>query len=138
MYALTLAKAWPCLAGLRPNNVHRELYLTDVIAMLREQGEAVLAQVAADADEVLGCNTRADLAAVDMVFRRRKCAAVMESGVSMRMPETIVIDPDVSVGADTLIEPGVQLLGETRIGARCMIRTGSVLADSTLEGRRSS
>jgi len=133
MYALTLAQVWPCLARLRPNNKHRELYLTDAIALLREQNATVLAQLVADADEVLGCNTRADLSDVDLAFRRRKRAAVMESGVSMQMPETIVIDPDVVVGPDTFLERGVQLLGRTRVGARCAIRAGSILADSVLE-----
>jgi len=133
IYAFTLDKLWPCLARLRPDNKHRELYLTDAIGLLREQGQTVLAQLAADADEVLGCNTRADLAEVDLVFRRRKRAALMESGVSMQMPETILVDPDVTVGADTILEPGVQLLGKTRIGANCTIRTGSIISDSTVE-----
>jgi bifunctional UDP-N-acetylglucosamine pyrophosphorylase/glucosamine-1-phosphate N-acetyltransferase len=48
------------------------------------------------------------------------------------MPETILVDPDVSVGADTTLEPGVQLLGKTRIGANCTIRTGTIISDSTL------
>lgn len=133
IYAFTLAKLWPCLARLRPSNVHRELYLTDAIALLRQQGELVVAQLAADADEVLGCNTRADLSAVDLVFRRRKRAALMESGVTIQLPETVVVDPDVTVGADTVLGPGVQLLGRTRVGAGCDIQTGSILVDSTLE-----
>ena len=132
IYAFTLDKLWPCLAHLRPNNTHRELYLTDAIAMLRARGEAVQAVVAADADEVLGCNTRADLAAVDLAFRRRKCAELMAAGVSMMMPESILIDPDVTVGPDTLLEPGVQLLGKSRIGAGCTIRTGSLLSEVTI------
>jgi len=133
IYAFTLDKLWPCLARLRPENAHRELYLTDAIAMLRSQGDAVQAVVAADADEVLGCNTRADLAAVDLVFRRRKRAQLMAAGVSMLMPESILIDPDVTVGPDTLLEPGVQLLGKSRIGAGCTIRTGSLLSDVSIE-----
>jgi bifunctional UDP-N-acetylglucosamine pyrophosphorylase/glucosamine-1-phosphate N-acetyltransferase len=48
------------------------------------------------------------------------------------MPESILIDPDVSVGPDTLLEPGVQLLGKSRIGASCTIRTGSLLSDVTI------
>lgn len=133
IYAFTLDKLWPCLARLRPDNAHRELYLTDAIAILRSQGDAVQAVVAADADEVLGCNTRADLAAVDLAFRRRKRAELMAAGVSMLMPESILIDPDVTVGADTLLEPGVQLLGKSRIGANCTIRTGSLLSDVTIK-----
>ncbi len=133
IYAFTLDKLWPCLARLRPDNAHRELYLTDAIALLRAQGDAVAALVAADADEVLGCNTRADLAAVDLAFRRRKRAELMAAGVSMLMPESILIDPDVTVGPDTLLEPAVQLLGKSRIGAGCTIRTGSILSDVTLQ-----
>jgi len=133
IYAFTLDKLWPCLARLRPDNAHRELYLTDGIALLRAQGDIVHALVAADADEVLGCNTRADLAAVDLAFRRRKRAELMAAGVGMLMPESILIDSDVAVGPDTLLEPGVQLLGKARIGAGCTIRTGSILSDVTIE-----
>ncbi len=129
IYCFTLAKLWPCLNALRPENAHKELYLTDAIAMLRERNERVLAEVAADAREILGCNTRAHLADVDRIFRARNAAALMESGVTIYLPETVVVDPGVTAGPDTVIEPGVQLLGNTRIGARCTIRTGSVLQD---------
>ncbi len=133
MYCFTLGKLWPALSTLKPQNAHKELYLTDAIASLRQKGEKVQAVVAADPDEVLGCNTRADLAAVDAVFRRRKRLAIMEAGVTIELPETVLIDPEVVVGADTRIEPGVQLLGKTRIGSACTIRTGSVLSDAVLE-----
>jgi bifunctional UDP-N-acetylglucosamine pyrophosphorylase/glucosamine-1-phosphate N-acetyltransferase len=127
IYCFTLEKLWPCLASLRPENAHRELYLTDVIAVLRLRNERVLAQIATDANEVLGCNTRADIAAADRVLRARKAAELMTSGVTIFFPESVIIDPEVIAGADTVIEAGVQLLGETRIGARCQIRTGSIL-----------
>jgi bifunctional UDP-N-acetylglucosamine pyrophosphorylase / glucosamine-1-phosphate N-acetyltransferase len=133
IYCFSLDKLWPCLASLKPQNVHKELYLTDAIAVLRQKGENVQAVLAADPDEVLGCNTRADLAAVDEVFRRRKRAAVMDAGVTLELPGTILIDPDVTIGADTRIEPGVQLLGKTRIGAHCTVRAGSILSDAVLE-----
>jgi bifunctional UDP-N-acetylglucosamine pyrophosphorylase / glucosamine-1-phosphate N-acetyltransferase len=127
IYCFTLAKLWPCLNALRPENAHKELYLTDAIAMLRERNERVLAEVAVDSREILGCNTRAHLADVDRIFRARNAAALMDSGVTIYLPETVVVDPGVTAGPDTVIEPGVQLLGNTRIGARCTIRTGSVL-----------
>jgi bifunctional UDP-N-acetylglucosamine pyrophosphorylase/glucosamine-1-phosphate N-acetyltransferase len=133
IYCFTLEKLWPCLGSLKPQNVHKELYLTDAIAMLRQKGEKVQAVMAADPDEVLGCNTRADLAAVDAVFRRRKRAELMDAGVTIELPETVLIDPEITAGADTRIEPCVQLLGKTRIGAACTIRTGSVLTDAVLE-----
>ncbi|HEY6268573.1 MAG TPA: bifunctional UDP-N-acetylglucosamine diphosphorylase/glucosamine-1-phosphate N-acetyltransferase GlmU [Candidatus Acidoferrum sp.] len=132
IYCFTLEKLWPALAQVKPNNKHRELYLTDAIAVLNAKGETVLAQVAADSREVLGCNTRADLAEVDRIFRERKRNWLMDEGVTIQLPETVLIDPDVTAGEDTVIEPGVQLLGKTKIGARCTIRTGSVLTDAIL------
>jgi bifunctional UDP-N-acetylglucosamine pyrophosphorylase / glucosamine-1-phosphate N-acetyltransferase len=132
IYCFTLAKLWPALAQVKPNNKHRELYLTDAVAVLAAKGEKVLAQVAADSREVLGCNTRADLAEVDRIFREWKRAALMEAGVTIQLPETVLIDPDVVSGEDTVIEAGVQLLGKTKIGTRCTVRSGSVLIDSIL------
>jgi len=129
VYCFTLEKLWPCLAALRPDNIHRELYLTDAIAMLRERNERVLAEIAPDANETIGCNTRAHLADADRILRARKAAELMNAGVTIYLPETVVLDPDVTAGADTVIEPGVQLLGKTRIGARCQIRTGTILRD---------
>jgi bifunctional UDP-N-acetylglucosamine pyrophosphorylase/glucosamine-1-phosphate N-acetyltransferase len=133
LYVFTLEKLWPCLGALRPANVHRELYLTDSIALLDQRGESVLAEVAEDAQEVLGCNTRAELAEVDRIFRERKRRALMDSGVTIFLPETVVIDPDVLIGEDTVIEPCVRLLGRTRIGSYCAVRTGSILTDAVLE-----
>ncbi len=132
IYCFTLEKLWPALAHVRPNNKHRELYLTDAIAALSSKGETVLAHVVPDAREVLGCNTRADLAEVDRVFREWKRSALLDAGVTIQLPETVLIDPEVTAGEDTVIEPGVQLLGKTKMGARCTIRTGSVLTDATL------
>jgi len=132
IYCFTLDKLWPALAHVKPNNKHRELYLTDTIATLTAAGETVLAEVAPDSREILGCNTRADLAEVDRVFRERKRAALMDAGVTIQLPETVLVDPEVTAGEDTVIEAGVQLLGKTKIGARCTIRTGSVLIDALL------
>ena len=133
IYCFTLAKLLPCLNALRPTNFHRELYLTDAIALLRQNNERVLAQIARDPGEILGCNTRANLADLDRVFRARKAAELMDAGVTIYLPETVLIDPEVTAGPDTLVEPGVQLLGKTRIGARCVIRTGSVVKDARVD-----
>jgi bifunctional UDP-N-acetylglucosamine pyrophosphorylase/glucosamine-1-phosphate N-acetyltransferase len=132
MYCFTLAKLWPALAQVKPNNKHRELYLTDAIGVMVSHGETVLAEIVPDAREALGCNSRADLAEVDRTFREWKRAELMTAGVTIQLPETVLIDPEVTAGEDTVIEPCVQLLGKTKIGARCTIRTGSVLHDSIL------
>jgi bifunctional UDP-N-acetylglucosamine pyrophosphorylase/glucosamine-1-phosphate N-acetyltransferase len=132
IYCFTLEKLWPALAQVKPNNKHRELYLTDAVAVLAAKNETVLAHVATDSREALGCNTRADLAEVDRIFRERKRADLMNQGVSIQLPETVLIDPDVTAGEDTVLEPAVQLLGKTKIGKRCTIRTGTVLSDMVL------
>jgi bifunctional UDP-N-acetylglucosamine pyrophosphorylase/glucosamine-1-phosphate N-acetyltransferase len=132
IYCFALDKLWPALAQVKPNNKHREVYLTDAIAILAAKGETVLAQVAPDPREVLGCNTRADLAEVDRIFREWKRNALMNAGVTIQLPDTVLIDPDVTAGEDTVVEPAVHLLGKTKIGARCTIRAGSVLTDAIL------
>lgn len=132
IYCFTAGKLWPALAKVKPNNKHREIYLTDAIGILSGAGESVMAEVAPDARETLGCNTRADLADVDRTFRIWKREELMSEGVTIQLPETVLVDPEVSAGEDTVIEPCVQLLGKTRIGARCVIKTGSVLHDMIL------
>ena len=132
IYCFTLEKLWPCLAALKPDNAHKELYLTDAIGLLRQRNEKVLAVVAPDSAEILGCNTRAGLADVDRIFRARKSAELMAAGVTIYLPETVSIDPEVTGGPDSIIEPHCALLGATKIGARCKIGTGSVLQDSVL------
>ncbi len=132
MYCFTAAKLWPALAQVKPENKHREIYLTDAISVLNAKGQTVLAEIVPDYREILGCNTRGDLATVDHTFREWKRESLMNEGVTIRLPETVVIDSDVVAGEDTIIEAGVHLLGKTKIGARCVIKTGSVLHDMLL------
>ena len=132
IYCFTTAKLWPALGQVKPNNKHREIYLTDAIGVMNAKGETVLAEIAADPREMLGCNTRADLAAVDHTFREMKREQLMSDGVTIQLPETVLIDPDVTIGEDTVIEGCVQLLGKTKIGAGCLVKTGSVVHDSVL------
>ena len=132
IYCFDLQKLWPAMARLKPENAHRELYLTDAIALLAQGNQTVLARVAPDANEILGCNTREELAEVDRTFRRRAAEKLMAAGVSIQFPETVVIDSEVIAGTDTIIEANVQLLGRTKIGANCTIRTGSVISDCML------
>jgi bifunctional UDP-N-acetylglucosamine pyrophosphorylase / glucosamine-1-phosphate N-acetyltransferase len=129
IYCFSLAKLWPCLAHLRPDNAHHELYLTDAIGLLAERNERVLAEISPDPREIFGCNTRMQLAEIDSIFRARKAAALMDLGTTIYSPETVVIDPDVTVGVDTVIQPGVHLLGATHIGARCTVGSHSILSD---------
>jgi bifunctional UDP-N-acetylglucosamine pyrophosphorylase / glucosamine-1-phosphate N-acetyltransferase len=87
---------------------------------------------APESSEVLGVNTRLELAQLDARLRDKKARELMEAGITIFRPETCDIDADVEVGTDTVIEPFVQLIGKTRIGANCRIRSYSVITNCQL------
>ena len=120
------------ISKLGTDNVHKEYYLTDMASLLMKAGERVVAVPVGDPHEVLGSNTRAELAAGDARLRAWKCAELMASGVTIYYPHTCVIDAEVQIGADTVIEPYVQLLGRTRIGSDCRVQSFSVIGDCEL------
>ncbi len=132
IYAFQTKALFCHIDQLSTNNAHREFYLTDLAGILRRAGEPVLGLKAADASEVLGVNTRAELAGLDAILRTRKAAQLMADGVTIFQPETCVIDPDVQVGQDTVIGPFVQLLGSTTVGGDCRINSFSVLSNARL------
>ena len=117
---------------LSTDNAHGEFYLTDVAAMLVGDGGRVVAVRAGSVDEVLGANTIAEMMHLDAAMRAETAKRLMARGVTILRPDTCVIDGEVSVAADTTIEPYVQLLGRTTIGSDCRIRSYSVIQDSTV------
>lgn len=128
-YAFATGPLFTYLKKLGTDNPHGEYYLTDMARLLKAAGEKVIATTA-DFAEALGANTRAEIAELDRLLRRRKCDELMQAGTTIFQPETCVIDPDVSVGSDTVIEPFAQLLGHTRVGSDCRIKSFTVLIDS--------
>jgi bifunctional UDP-N-acetylglucosamine pyrophosphorylase/glucosamine-1-phosphate N-acetyltransferase len=126
---------WRYLPEIRPDNPAGEYYLTDIVGILRREGHKVQALFLEDSTEVLGVNTRVDLARADALLRARKTQELMLEGVTIRQPETVTVDCDVRVGADTVIEPFVQILGRSVIGRDCRIGTGSILRDVELGER---
>ena len=134
-YAFQLAPLFPNLGRLTADNPHGEYYLTDMARLLDQNRERVMALAAENAGEILGSNTRAELVDLDQKMRRENCSRLMAEGVTIFYPETCVIDSEVVVGADSTIEPGVQLLGRTRIGVDCRIRSGSIIQNSEIGDR---
>ena len=132
LYAFRTAPLLAHLGELKSENPHGEYYLTDMAAILHGAGERVVAVEASDADEVLGANTIAELVALDARLRAATAARLMAEGVTIFRPETCVIDAEVEVAPDTVIEPFVQLLGATRIGSGCTIRSFTVIENCTL------
>lgn len=132
IYAFSSRVLFSHLDKLTTDNPHQEFYLTDMAAILTRAGEKVVAIKAEDSAEVIGANTRADLAHLDELLRRRKVNELMASGVTIFQPDSCVIEPDVTVGQDTVIEPFVQLRGATTVGSNCHIDSYSILSDSEL------
>jgi bifunctional UDP-N-acetylglucosamine pyrophosphorylase / glucosamine-1-phosphate N-acetyltransferase len=127
IYAFKVGPLLANLDKLTNKNAHAEFYLTDMAEHLRSAGEKVAALLAASAEEVLGANTLAELVALDAGLRAATAQRLMANGVTIFRPETCVIDADVDIEPDTIIEPFVQLLGKTKIGTGCRVRSYSVI-----------
>lgn len=132
VYAFDIEVLRTALDRLSPHNAQHELYLTDVISIIRQDGRIVRAKHIDDAALVAGINDRVQLAELGAKLNRRIVAAHQRSGVTVVDPATTWIDVDVSVGRDTVIQPSTQLLGATRIGARCEIGPDTTLTDVTV------
>jgi bifunctional UDP-N-acetylglucosamine pyrophosphorylase/glucosamine-1-phosphate N-acetyltransferase len=132
IYAFATGPLFANIDRLKTDNAHHELYLTDMAALLVKSKATVVALKASDPAEVLGANTLAELSSLDATMRGRKCADLMAAGVSIYRPETCVIDNDVEIEPDTILEPFVQILGRTKIGADCRIRSFTVIRDSQI------
>ena len=132
IYAFRAEPLFAHIGELKTENAHGEYYLTDMAGLLVAAGERVVAVEAANPVEVLGANTIAEMMELDRELRLDTARRLMEQGVTVLRPETTVIDTGVEIGSDTVIEPFVQLLGETKIGEDCRIRSYSVIENSTL------
>ncbi|HLB91120.1 MAG TPA: bifunctional UDP-N-acetylglucosamine diphosphorylase/glucosamine-1-phosphate N-acetyltransferase GlmU [Terriglobales bacterium] len=131
-YAFDVSALFEFINRLSTANPHGEYYLTDMAAVFHRAGKKVIAIRTDDAGEILGSNTRAEMMVLDARLRLAKCRELLDAGVTIFYPHTCVIDSDVEVGADTVIEPFVQLLGKTKIGQDCRIRSYSVIGNSVL------
>jgi len=149
IYIFNAAPLFESLSRLRNDNAQKEYYLPDVIQIFVNQKFKVGAFKAESAEEVLGINTRQELAAVDRVMRRRKCESLMAEGVTIIDPSSTFIDSEVQVGPDSVIYPSVQIYGRTvisedvtihsfsrisnsKIASRCTVLEGCVVVDSVV------
>jgi bifunctional UDP-N-acetylglucosamine pyrophosphorylase/glucosamine-1-phosphate N-acetyltransferase len=133
IYCFDAPLLWKHLHDLRPDNPARELYLTDMVEILNREGHSVLPLVVDDSSELLGINTRVELAAVDRILRHEKVRQLMLDGVTIERPETVTIDSQVEIGMDTVVEAFARILGNSRIGADCHIGAFSIVNHSTVE-----
>lgn len=132
VYCFDNQKLFAALKRLTNDNAQGEYYLTDVIGILKEEGEIVTAYQMEDFDESMGVNDRSALAKATKIMQKRINTQLMKDGVTLVDPETAYIDTDVQIGQDTVIEGSVVIKGRTTIGADCLIGAGSRIEDSIL------
>lgn len=132
IYAFDLAGLFDAVRSIGSANAQREYYLPDLVSVYRSRRQTVTTITVSDPGEIQGVNSRAELAAVGQRLRMSTCAALMAAGVTIEDPLTTYIDVDVTVGADTVIKPGVTLESGTTIGANCVIHSGVRISASTI------
>ena len=114
-------------------NAQGEYYLTDLVEIARNKGFRCSAHWVTDPMEVMGINTRVDLATANEVLRQEKLKNLMLSGVTVVDPKTTYVDRTVEVGRDTILFPNCFLQGKTRIGERCIIESNTKISDSIID-----
>jgi bifunctional UDP-N-acetylglucosamine pyrophosphorylase/glucosamine-1-phosphate N-acetyltransferase len=128
-YAFDRAALEGALPRLRSDNAQGERYLTDVVSELASDGRQ-LTSVRGDLEEVVGTNTRAELADVSRIMRGRILEHLMDAGVTVIDPSATYVDAGVTVGADTVLHPNTYLEGGTSVGAACEIGPNVRLIDT--------
>ncbi len=130
LYCADAAFLWKALARVGSANAQGEFYLTDLVAMAARRDGAVAVPV--DPAEASGVNDREELARAARVLLRRRASALMRAGVTIEDPDRFDCDEGVEIGPDVVVEPGVRLLGRTRVGAGCRLGAGAILNHAVL------
>jgi len=132
LYAFDAPALRRALISLDRDNAQGEVYLTDVVARIREAGGHVRAIVSDDAQAVEGVNDRAQLAAAGAALNARILERWMDEGVTVQDPATTWVDVDVGLAADVTLLPGTQLKGRTSVATGAVIGPDTTLADVTV------
>jgi bifunctional UDP-N-acetylglucosamine pyrophosphorylase/glucosamine-1-phosphate N-acetyltransferase len=132
IYAFDIAPLFDALRQIGSANAQGEYYLPDLVGIYRTRGLRVETVTVDDPQEIMGVNSRNELAQVAGVLKTRRNEELMAAGVTLVDPATVYIDPDVTVGPDTIIHPNVQLQGRTRIGSGCEIQSNVRIVNSAI------
>ena len=132
LYAFDAAWLRRRIGDLQPSAATGELYLTDLVAIAREDGRLVAALDVDDDGRLMGINDRAQLARAEWDMRVDLNDHWMRAGVTMVDPSTVYIDHAVELARDVILEPNVIIRGATRVGERTRIAAGSQIADSVI------
>lgn len=132
IYAFDMTPLFEALSTIASTNAQGEYYLTDLVAIYRRRKLLVKGVLVDDPQEVRGINSRTELAEVSRLVRQKKNEELMASGVTLIDPAATYVDPDVEIGADTVIHPGVIIEGRTRVGAACEIHAHVKITDAEI------
>jgi bifunctional UDP-N-acetylglucosamine pyrophosphorylase/glucosamine-1-phosphate N-acetyltransferase len=132
VYVVSPRFLFSALEELTDQNRQGEYYLTDIVGVALTSGKTVGTVQADDPGEVLGINTREELAIMEKKLQEKINRKWMENGVTLKDPQTTYIEEGVSIGKDTVIGPSTHLLGRTEIGERCRIDGNAYVTDTRL------
>ncbi|MBI2821944.1 MAG: bifunctional UDP-N-acetylglucosamine diphosphorylase/glucosamine-1-phosphate N-acetyltransferase GlmU [Acidobacteria bacterium] len=132
IYCFKAAALRQALSRLEDHNLQREYYLTDAVELLRRGGGRVVGVLSDQTENLLGINTRADLALAERQIWRRRARQWMLAGVTLLNPDTFFVSHQTQIGRDTVIYPNVVLEGTTEIGEGVTIFPGARIADSRI------
>jgi bifunctional UDP-N-acetylglucosamine pyrophosphorylase/glucosamine-1-phosphate N-acetyltransferase len=132
VYVFEAAALFEALGYIEPSSVKGELYLTDTVKVLNDRGLTVAALAVQDPREVMGVNDRVQLAEAEAVARGRIRDRLMRDGVTMLDPATTYVDAGVLIGRDTVLSPGVHILGRSKIGANCTVAPNAYVENGQL------
>lgn len=133
VYAFDLPPLFDALKRVGAANAQGEYYLPDLVRIYRARGDRVETVLLDNAREVLGVNSRKELAEVTAIMKGERVDALMAAGVTVIDPASTWVGPDVAIGPDTVLHPGVYLEGQTTVGRGCVINSGVRIVDSTLD-----
>jgi len=132
MYCVRTAAIRRALRAVRPNNRQGEYYLTDAVNVIAASGGAVATVTVDDRDEMIGINSREELAQAEAAWRGRILRRLMRNGVTVVDPASTFVDEDVRIGRDTVLHPFTILSGRTTIGPACTVGPGARIHDAVL------
>lgn len=132
VYCVNSRFLFEALKKVDSNNAQGEYYLTDIIGIGRDSGLKVGWSKLTDGDEIMGINSRKELAKANRLMRQRIMDDLMDGGVSILDPDNTYIDVGIEIGSDSIIHPQVSLTGSTLIGKGCIIEAGTQIKDSKI------
>ncbi len=135
IYCFRAPELFKYLSQVEPNNIQGEFYLTDVIGLMARAGHKIETITTDDSEEVMGVNNLAELAVAGAILRKRVLDKLMLSGVTIIDPSSTYVDVDVSIGADTMINPNTHIRAGSVIGEECMIGPNTSITNCTVANR---